>query len=412
MSAFSDEKTIRTMANDAGADGFLAKPVTPSSLLDTLMDVMYGYKREVYNTDLLQKGTANLLKNVSHARILVAEDNETNQEVARELLESIGFKVDVVEDGMQALDIILSSPFNYDAVLMDIHMPNMNGLESTIEIRKDDRFVDLPIIAMTAKVSEADKQEAFDAGMNDHIAKPIDPSMLFATLTRWISPDKSRTYSMAPVEVTEDKDIFENILEDFDLTGALARVGGKKKVYSNMLFKFAERQKGVIQRLEAAIDDNNIDEAIEIVHALKGVSGNIGATALYKETRRLVEELREDNSLETSHDLSKFKNAMTDTIEIIKQLKTHTDIEEPPQENFEQQGSVSLQSAHPYLLELGALLADFDSKSVAYFKTNFNKMNIGEFSKEMDQIEEAVSGYDFEKAMELLQPILARAETS
>ena len=406
MSALNNDKEIRENAKECGADGFLPKPVTPSSLLDTLMDVMYGYKREIYNTDMLEAGTANLLKNVSHAKILVVEDNETNQQVAKELLDSIGFSVDIVEDGIQALDIILSSPHSYDAVLMDIHMPNMNGYEATREIRQDDRFADLPIIAMTAKVTQEDKEEALKSGMNDHISKPIDPAMLFATLTRWISPSRSRAFSVHPAAASKNEnDTTDKILNGFDLNAALARVGGKKKIFYNMLFKFSDRQNDSAEKIDVAIAQKDISKAIEMVHALKGVSGNLGATKLFEESKKLVAALRKDNAKTAEHDTKPFKQALNTTLDQIARLKET--IAKPAEEKKEL-STVSLHEAAPYLKELGKLLVDYDSGSVAYFQNVYDKINVNQFQIELEQIEHSIKGYDFEKALDILQPLLEK----
>ena len=116
----------------------------------------------------------------------MAEDNEINQQVAREILESAGFVVEIASNGREAVEKVRSSP--YDAVLMDIQMPEMDGLQAAEELRRDGRFGDLPIIAMTAHAMAGDREQSLQAGMNDHVTKPIDPDALFAVLLRWVRP--------------------------------------------------------------------------------------------------------------------------------------------------------------------------------------------------------------------------------
>ncbi|HOF06311.1 MAG TPA: response regulator, partial [Syntrophales bacterium] len=123
---------------------------------------------------------------VKGAALLVVEDNEFNQQIARELLTEAGFVVDIAEDGRKSLAMIAKRP--YDVVLMDMQMPVMDGVSATREIRKQEAFRELPIIAMTANVMAADIQKCTEAGMNDHVAKPIDPEELFAKLVKWIKP--------------------------------------------------------------------------------------------------------------------------------------------------------------------------------------------------------------------------------
>ena len=122
------------------------------------------------------------------ARILLVEDNEINQQFAQELLEGVGFEVTIANNGREAVNAVQAEEF--DAVLMDVQMPEMDGYQATSEIRKHERFRDLPIIAMTAHAMAGDKEKSLAAGMNDHITKPINPDHLFSTLFAWIKPCK------------------------------------------------------------------------------------------------------------------------------------------------------------------------------------------------------------------------------
>ena len=172
VTAYGREEIMR-QAEGAGLDGFLIKPVNESVLLNTIMEVLGRGVHRQFRPLAAQATQPDAMASIRGARLLVAEDNEINQQVAREILESAGFVVEIANNGREAVEKVRSSP--YDAVLMDIQMPEMDGLQATAELRQDGRFVDLPIIAMTAHAMAGDREQSLKAGMNDHVNKPIDP---------------------------------------------------------------------------------------------------------------------------------------------------------------------------------------------------------------------------------------------
>ena len=182
VTAYGREEVFREAAT-AGVEIVLVKPVNPSILFDAAVQALGGTvatgERETATAD----GGADL-EAVRGARVLLVEDNLLNQQVAQELLTEAGFEVEVAENGEVAVGRVREEA--YDAVLMDMHMPVMDGEAATRQIRQDRRFADLPILAMTANAMEGDRERCLEAGMNDHIPKPIDPEVLFATLRRWI----------------------------------------------------------------------------------------------------------------------------------------------------------------------------------------------------------------------------------
>ena len=183
VTAFGRED-VREEAERIQMDGFLLKPVTASMLFDTLVALFAGASQD--RTALAPSGDrhANRLPGL---RVLLAEDNEINQQIAVELLEGVGATVEVASDGLDAVRKVLSQPMppTYDVVLMDLQMPEMDGYQATREIRSDSRFASFPIIAMTAHATIEERQKCLDAGMNGHVSKPIDPSALFDTLERF-----------------------------------------------------------------------------------------------------------------------------------------------------------------------------------------------------------------------------------
>ncbi len=181
VTAFGRE-AIRKEAEAAGVRRFLIKPFSPSRILTTLLELLgpgeeaLAPATEPSSVELSLKG----------ALVLVVDDNEINLEISNELLQSAGIEVEMAYDGRQAVERVLNGGVTYDAVLMDVQMPEMDGLEATRVIRRDERFRDLPILGLTAHVMAEERQRCLDCGMNDHVAKPIDPEAMFATMSRWI----------------------------------------------------------------------------------------------------------------------------------------------------------------------------------------------------------------------------------
>ena len=183
VTAFGREEA-RAEAERVQLDGVLTKPVTASTVVDTLVGLFAGTRQDRTALALALDHDADRLRGI---RVLLAEDNEINQQIAVELLEGVGATVEVANDGLEAVHRLLEQPEspNVAVVLMDVQMPEMDGYQATKAIRSDPRFADLPIIAMTAHATIEERQKCLDAGMNGHVSKPIDPAALFETVERF-----------------------------------------------------------------------------------------------------------------------------------------------------------------------------------------------------------------------------------
>jgi PAS domain S-box-containing protein len=202
------------------------------------------------------------------ARILVAEDNAINQEVARVLLESAGAIVAIADDGQQAVAAVAAAGVPFDAVLMDIQMPQLDGLAATRHIRADPARAALPIIAMTAHALPEEQAEVRAAGMNDHVSKPVEPAQLYLTLARWVGarPKVGAAATAKPPAVDADS--------------ALARLGDDRTLYARLLGKILYQWRQAMATLPAMIAGGRADEARRLAHTLKGTSANLGLARL------------------------------------------------------------------------------------------------------------------------------------
>ena len=230
-----------------------------------------------------------LRKRTHHARLLLAEDNPLNREVALELLHSVGLAVDVAEDGIAALE--LARQHRYELVLMDIQMPNLDGLEATRAIRALPGWQDVPILAMTANAFDDDRLTAKLAGMNDHVAKPVDPDQLFATLLKWL-PQTSPTTAVPPAPTfsagtaPSDHDDTELLARLFavrhlDVAAGLTLVRGKPAIYRRILAIFVNEHGSDFLQIAKLIGQNELVAAERLVHALKGAAGTVGALPIH-----------------------------------------------------------------------------------------------------------------------------------
>jgi signal transduction histidine kinase/DNA-binding response OmpR family regulator len=281
VTAYGREEVLKQAEDNAFAN-VLIKPVTPSMLFDSAVEALGTDQEQSYD---VQAGSQLELSRLHGARVLLAEDNELNQEVALGLLKDAQMSIEIAENGEAAVRMATAN--NYDLVLMDMQMPVMDGVAATKAIRSKPQLGTLPIIAMTANVMAADREKCIEAGMNDHVAKPIDPDELFATLLRWIKPRSaaspvSRTAktSAIPQAAATAADADALKIPGIDTKAALRRTGGNRKRYEALLLKFAQPSAGGVQEIRTALATGDTETAARAAHSLKGSAANLGATAL------------------------------------------------------------------------------------------------------------------------------------
>jgi len=399
VTSYGREDVIKE-AEIAGINEILIKPVNASLLFDSILRVLGETQiDEDYDQNHLQ--LADKLTPILGSRILVVEDNELNQEVAMGLLEGEGFIVEIANNGQEAINMVQENI--YDIVLMDMQMPVMDGVTATIEIRKLPKFKDLPILAMTANAMDQDKERCTAAGMNDHIAKPIDPDDLFKALLKWIKPTSSKPENKVPSNKPE---LMFGAATDFsgidglDVKLGMKRVMNKMPLYLNMLKKYVDDGMKNGGQLRHAIESNDAELGERVAHTLKGVNGNIGASDLQAMAGRLEKLIKENGDHQhLSAELALFEAAYTKMLAAIAEAlpsEVATSLEASTQE---------IQTSHavdPVLHHhLIALLKDDDTQAILYleqheavFKSHFTQNTF-------QKINNALIEFDFEKALQL-----------
>jgi len=401
VTAYGREEVLKQADSFASV---LIKPVTPSMLFDSAMEVLGADRERIYD---VPAGPTLDFSRLHDARVLLVEDNELNQEVALGLLKDAKMSIDVAENGEVAVRMVGTR--KYDLVLMDMQMPVMDGIEATQAIRTNLQLRTLPIVAMTANVMASDREKCIEAGMNDHVAKPIDPDELFRVLLRWIKPrddGKSREEG-TPAMPLKTPDLISDAetlqIAGIDTKSALKRTGGNRSRYEFLLHKFAESQKGAVGEIRAALAAGDAPTAERIAHSLKGAAGNLGATALADVAAKAEAAVKTGHGLETT--LDSLAVSLRAVIEAIQSAS-----EQPPE-------SAGEASANPTIVveplnNLKKLLRNDDGSAADFIldaRPNLSKVLTG---SEIGALTGLVGNFDYGAALECISAIAARLSLS
>ena len=391
---------VGDMADKPGAehvDKFLTKPVSPSHLFDAIMHA-FGYEQM---KTARRKGSSSrghdpdLLEPIQGAEILVVEDNELNQQVAREILEQAKFHVEIANHGQEAIDKLALKRF--DCVLMDVQMPVMDGFTATSVLREDSEFEDLPILAMTANATVEDRQRCLEAGMNDHIAKPISPALLFETLLKWV-PHRERDVSDLGGMLEAEPELIPE-LEGIDTKAGIDRLGGNSEAYRKLLLKFADNQADAMSQMRDAVDADDGVAAIRFAHTLKGVGGSIGAIALQSMAGELEAALKEDASA-LPEDL--FEATEAELRRVLRAINSLDD--SSSKEAGADSGTIPANIADR-LNELRELIEGYDSSADEMLNALLKQTAGTALGRELQRLKKPLAEYDFDAAADLLKPI-------
>jgi len=369
-------------------------PVTSSLLLESIGSVLGKgplIERRQLNDGRLQEQAHEQL---AGARLLLVEDNEMNRELAVELLGNAQIHLVSAQHGEEAL-AILAQDHDFDGILMDCQMPVMDGYTATGLIRANPVWAHLPIIAMTANAMAGDKDKVIAAGMNDHIAKPLNVEQMFITLAQWIKPTRQRGDVQLSANVNTSEALPE--LPMLDQKAGLARMQGDQHLYRKMLLRFAQSQSSFVEHFGAAIAGHDFTTAQRLAHTLKGTAGTIGATDL-----QLASQALEEACTNTDDAL---RGARFDLVE--QQLNAVLKALQPMQ--VAELASVRAPSAQPtseQFKQLAKLLADSDSEALDLCNELANGITDQTMRDCFSVVLKHTENCDFDEALEALQSLL------
>jgi len=393
VTAYAQEE-VTNEAKNINLDAFILKPATLSTLFDTIIKVL---RPNIKTTFPNLKPEQEKLS----GSILLAEDNKINQQVAEELLKSFGLDVTIADNGLIAVDKVFQQSANkqiFDLILMDIQMPELDGIQATHTIRNNQDFKDLPIIAMTAHAMVGDKAKSLAAGMNEHITKPIDPDELYKVLSKWLTPKNSisptKTIMTNPIDLT----VLPDYSESLDVAWGLKRVGGNRSLFSKLLKDFYIDHQHDIELLEQSFNTKQLKTAKLIIHTIKGVSGNIGARELQQQSSKL--ELAISSNQNYSEELNLFSSTFNSLMTELKlynlqQLQQSTDIAKTELPNDQLATQIN---------QLYNLLNEGNSDAIEIL-ANIQKSLLNYSDSKIQALQLAIEDYEFDQAITILKEI-------
>jgi polar amino acid transport system substrate-binding protein len=360
---------------------------------------------------------------IRYARILLVEDNIINQQVAQEILAKANLHVETVNNGKEAVEAVAARDF--DAVLMDIQMPVMDGYEATRVIRQDLGKTDLPILAMTAHAVSEERDKCFRIGMNDHIAKPINRNTLFLALSNWIGETAKRHNEKQAADVNQlaiaqtPYPLTQLLAEaergeaptGIDFAGGLQRVEGNEKLYLKLLKSFYREQKESLGNIPELLEKNNRQEARHFAHSLKGVAGNIGMSDLQKLSSR-AEQKAGYGTAEEFQEI--FQKLIQELSQIIEYLAPRVEGVGKQEKQGEQVGAIgpaadehSRRKALLFLRRLAVLLEQSDFSSLQFLEGNQGIASALLDESSLSSLTGYIEGFHFKNALNLINKIIA-----
>ncbi len=385
----------REKAGRLGIESFLEKPVSASTLFETVARLFASPDGHPSPPSPRSSASTAALR----AHVLVVEDNAINQEIAKGLLESAGCTVTLANNGVEALATLDArregDAGGFDAVLMDVQMPEMDGYEATRRIRQQERFAALPVIGLTAHAMVDERQRCLSAGMNDLVTKPIDPQALFDTLKRWTGVQE--------LGATEHPDLPS--LPAIDVGAGLRRVAGNVQLFRHLLERFRGEYLGIGVTIRQALEAQDQTTAERLVHTLKGVSGNLGAMGVHDIAQRLETAIKSGDPDARRRSLEELEAELA---KIGAGLATLSAGKEPSREP----GALPLEpgALGVQLAKLQALLVNNDGEAVPYAVEIRQSLRALGSPTVIAELEGAIGRYDFDRALELLRKLAADAQ--
>ena len=375
---------IMTRAVSLGIDTILLKPVSPSILLDTLMHIGTHAIRTAET-----RRQPDLSEKAKSIPVLLVEDNEENQDIAKEILSSFGCTVDIANNGAEAIASLRNNQYNM--VFMDIQMPVMDGFSATRAIRENPQWKDVVIVGMTANARKEDVDKGISIGMNDYITKPVEPEELLKIIRKY--SDAAMTDTIKTPEPGNPI-----IIDGIATREGLGRVMGNVAVYEDLLRRFVSGQTDAIRRICDELQVNDYPSAIRIAHTLKGVSANLGVkeiTLLADELENALDEKKNRESLNVLFDALASKiRTVADSIESYFDNKPADNVIDTRQAG---------QNGTEMIRKLQSLIETSDAEALEFVSNNKESLLNALGRDIFEQVTETIRKYDFESALHVLQ---------
>ncbi|MCG8334748.1 MAG: response regulator [Proteobacteria bacterium] len=398
MGAFGLDNAT-TDRHESLARGYLNKPILASSLFNAVLSVLDHKEAAVPLEDETESPPdSTVYSELKGLNILVAEDNPTNQDIALAILENVGIEVTPVWNGLEAIKAVESRHF--DAVLMDMQMPKMDGYEATRTIRRNPAFSDLPIIAITAHALKGDREKCLSAGMNGYITKPVSRELLLKTLLGVIKKQSLNSESNPPSPASAEgfSANTRKAVPGLNIKSAMRILDINFETYQRILRSFVKHSVPLFDRLLEALDDEDIDQVSELAHGIKGSAANIGAEEL-RDSAQIIEfickkEKNVSDQAMINHIKSKLEPFQAEIKRVISSIQTLLDSSDNPSVN-------PLPSADERTIpSVFTLLADaLNQASPLDIKNQINILQHQLPAENLETINSKIEDYDYEAAL-------------
>ncbi len=412
MTTGYDPAEMKTVAGSL-AQGFLAKPITVSPLFEAVTTILgYATLRENNQINECALHESRIMSRIKGAHVLLVEDNSINRQVVEEMLAKAEVYVEIAEHGQEALEKLNSTEEGYDAILMDIQMPVMDGFQATKEIRKKD--IMLPVIAMTANAMDGDRNKCLAVGMDDYIAKPINSGELFRTLAKWIPENinerrvqqeqpktkfSSDAKELQKASPKNRKPTFPESIAGINIKQGLIRVDGNVELYLRLIKECVDNYSTVDQEILATLENKDQEGSERLVHTIKGMAGTLGASDLAAASLEL--ELAIKTKKEIKEPFSQFQSALQLAV---ASLTTLSAAGEEDKAIIRNNTSCDREMVDKELAELTVMLKNNDFLAVN--KWQELKIHLPEQTPEtIDTIENCFDKFNFAGALKILAGI-------
>ncbi|MBF0428415.1 MAG: response regulator [Magnetococcales bacterium] len=406
LTTLGQDEKVKDRATTAGVNALLLKPINCSLLFDAIMEVFGKEEARIQQPVPDSLNLNEIIQLIGGARILLAEDNHVNQQVAQEMLENVGIIMKVAQNGREAISMAEAEPF--DVILMDIQMPEMDGLTATRQLRSNPKFKTLPIIAMTAHAMSGDREKSLEAGMNDHITKPIDMNQLYDTLMKWLPNHKNlgaKAVMIRGEQKTHNGPNLPEILPGIDVPACLKRFGGNPVSTRRILMASQEDFSRAAAEMRTLLMGKRVSDreaAARLTHTIKGLAGTFEAKMLQQAAFALEMGIKEQREEEWPTLLDAFEAESGRILEAIEILSTeqqklksiHTD---EPQED--------IHAICGQLLKLEGFIKSRDFKSRSTLDALMPLLPQSAIQEEITQLQARLARFDFKGALDPLERI-------
>jgi len=399
-------------ASQLGISKCLTKPITQSQLFDAVMEVFGVGRNESFpfSHDDYEQMISSRSTNIKGGKILLVEDNQINQQIAKEMLHHVGLQVDIASNGLQALEALKEA--EYDVVLMDVQMPVMDGYEAMRKIRSDLRWANLPVIAMTAHAMSEDREKSLQAGMNDQVNKPINPDELLEVIGKyiktssWITSDTNKSNH----EWDNTEDLPWSKIPSIKYAEGLARVGSNLELYKKLLLQFRASNVQTLDNIKTALSKGDVKTSARLIHTVRGVATNIGANLLAAVASEFEMALMHGSIAVNDGLLKKFSTSLAVVTDEIRVFEEALGISLNSEKEDKVITYVDADIIRPHLMKLAKMLESGSMKSVKQLSVLENYLSNTRVEKQFEQLKKTVDMFDMDGALGKLKSIASDLE--